>query len=62
MDQTVGETNLGNKDFLCICPAHHINIDQQGRNDDIGPVFPEFVQGDSLGEGEVAEFFIIIPQ
>ena len=40
LDQSVGESYLGDIDLLCVRPAHGIDIDEQRGDDDIGTVFP----------------------
>ena len=62
MNQSIGKADFRNINFFRIRPAHYIDINKQSRYDYICTVFPEFVQADTLCQGKIAEFFIIIPQ
>ena len=62
MNEAIGESYLGDKDLVRVCPPHYINIYEQGRHDHIGAVFAEVVEVDALGQGKAAELFVIIPQ
>ncbi len=62
LNQSIGKADFGNEYFFRIGPAHHVDIDLQGRNDYICPVFSQIIKPHPFRHGKTVEFFIIIFQ